>query len=107
TNPNRRKFSSLMFLEPGEPRRVLAKKLQYLFLLALRIAVLALLALVFAQPARLESPAGAADGDSRLHVLVTDASASMAHESRWERALDAARRAPQGIGPCDRVQGRA
>ncbi|MFS8608281.1 MAG: BatA domain-containing protein [Gammaproteobacteria bacterium] len=104
TNPNRRKFSSLMFLEPGEPRRVLAKKLQYLFLLALRIAVLALLALVFAQPARLESPAEATDGDSRLHVLVIDASASMAHESRWERALDAARRVLDGIRAGDRVQ---
>ncbi len=47
-NPNKQKFSSLMFLEPGEPRRVLAKKVQYLLLLALRIGVLALLALAFA-----------------------------------------------------------
>ncbi len=44
-NPNKQKFSSLMFLEPGEPRRVLAKKVQYLLLLALRIGVLVLLAL--------------------------------------------------------------
>ena len=36
-NPNKQRFSSLMFLEPGEPRRVLAKKVQYLLLLALRI----------------------------------------------------------------------
>ena len=49
-NPNKQKFSSSMFLEPGEPRRVLAKKLQYLLLLALRVAVLVLLALAFAQP---------------------------------------------------------
>ena len=46
-NPNKQKFSSLMFLEPGEPRRVLAKKVQYLLLLALRIGVLVLLALAF------------------------------------------------------------
>ena len=39
-NPNKQKFSSLMFLEPGEPRRVLAKKVQYLLLLALRIGPL-------------------------------------------------------------------
>ena len=50
-NPNRKPFSSLMFLEAGEPRRVLAKNLQYLLLLALRIGVLALLALAFSQPA--------------------------------------------------------
>src|SRR5690554_3080536 len=104
TNPNRRAFSSLMFLEPGEPRRVLAKKLQYLALLALRIAVLVLLALAFAQPARLESPADAASGDSRLHVLVLDASASMAHEARWERALDTARTVLDGGRPGDLVQ---
>ena len=36
-NPNKQRFSSLMFLEPGEPRRVLAKNVQYLLLLALRI----------------------------------------------------------------------
>ena len=57
-NPNKQKFSSSMFLEPGEPRRVLAKKLQYLLLLALRVAVLVLLALAFAQPALLAQAAG-------------------------------------------------
>lgn len=104
TNPNRRAFSSLMFLEPGEPRRVLAKRLQYLLLLALRIAALVLLALVFAQPAWLESPADAAGGDSRLHVLVMDVSASMGHEARWERALDEAEDVLGGIGSGDLVQ---
>ena len=59
-NPNKQRFSSLMFLEPGEPRRVLAKKLQYLLLLALRIGVLALLALAFAQPAIWRAPQAAA-----------------------------------------------
>src|SRR5262245_57237194 len=59
-NPNKQKFSSSMFLEPGEPRRVLAKKLQYLLLLALRLAVLVLLALAFAQPALWRKPQAAA-----------------------------------------------
>jgi hypothetical protein len=89
-NPNRQRFSSLMFLEAGEPRRVLAKKLQYLLLLALRIAVLVLLALAFVQPAFWrQTPAATAD-DAALHVLVMDASASMAAAGRWDRALDAA-----------------
>ena len=75
-----------MFLEPGEPRRVLAKKLQYLLLLALRIGLLVLLALAFAQPALWRTPqAGDADG-ARLHVIVLDRSASMNYDDRWERA---------------------
>lgn len=105
TNPNRRVFSSLMFLEAGEPRRVLAKKLQYLLLLALRIAALALLALVFAQPAWFRSPeAAAAADDAELHVLVVDASASMSHEDRWERAQDAAEAVLDGLDSGDRVE---
>lgn len=104
TNPNRRAFSSLMFLEPGEPRRVLAKRLQYLLLLALRIAALVLLALVFAQPAWLETPAAAASDDTRLHVAVVDVSASMGHGGRWERAMDAAESVLTGAGRDDLVQ---
>ena len=66
-----------MFLEPGEPRRVLAKKLQYLLLLALRIAVLVLLALAFAQPALWRPPQAAGGDGARLHLIVLDRSASM------------------------------
>jgi hypothetical protein len=103
-NPNRQRFSSLMFLEPGEPRRVLAKKLQYLLLLALRIALLVLLALAFAQPALWRSPeAGGTDG-ARLHVVLLDGSASMGHGDRWERAQEAARDIIDGMGGDDRAQ---
>ena len=66
-NPNKQRFSSLMFLEPGEPRRVLAKKVQYLLLLALRIGVLALLALAFAEPALRRSPQAGEQNGARLH----------------------------------------
>ena len=89
-NPNRQRFSSLMLLEAGEPRRVLAKTLQYLLLLALRIAVLALLVLAFVQPTLWRPPAAAASGSARLHIIVLDTSASMAAGDRWDRALDAA-----------------
>src|SRR5690606_17889520 len=104
TNPNRRSFSSLMFLEPGEPHRVLSKKVQYWLLLALRIAFLVLLALVFAQPAWLRSPFAAAGEDARLHLLVVDASASMSHEDRWARAGDVAREVLDGAAAGDRAQ---
>jgi hypothetical protein len=89
-NPNRQPFSSVMFLEPGEPRRVLAKKLQYLLLLALRIGILLLLAFAFARPA-LQGPAQALLGETAsLQVVVMDVSASLGYGQRWDRAQDVA-----------------
>jgi len=89
-NPNKQPFSSAMFLEPGEPRRVLAKKLQYLLLLALRIGVLVLLALTFARPALQGAAQALIEGDARLHVIVVDVSTSMMHGDRAARAREAA-----------------
>ncbi len=85
-NPNRSKFSSLMFLEPGEPQRVLARKLQYLLLLALRIALLVLIALAFTQPTWWRTPAAASGDGARLHVILMDVSASMSYGDRFTRA---------------------
>lgn len=103
-NPNRKQYSSLMFLEAGEPRRVLAKNLQYLLLLALRIGVLALVALAFAQPALWREPGAVSGGTAQLHVIVLDASASMSWGDRWERAQDAALDVIGGLAPDDRAQ---
>lgn len=103
-NPNRQRFSSLMFLEAGEPRRVLAKKLQYLLLLALRIALLVLLVLAFVQPAFWREPQAASGDGARMHVIVLDASASMAAGDRWERAVDAAGDIVDSLAPDDRAQ---
>lgn len=90
-NPNKQAFSSLMFLEPGEPRRVLARNLQYLLLLALRIAFLVLLVLAFAGPTCFRVPAAASDSGARHHLIVLDASASLAYGNRWREARSAAR----------------
>jgi Aerotolerance regulator N-terminal/von Willebrand factor type A domain len=103
-NPNKQRFSSLMFLEPGEPRRVLAKNLQYLLLLALRIAVLVLLALAFAQPAIWRVPQAGDQGGARLHVIVLDGSASMAYGGRWQRARGIVNDILGGLGGDDRAQ---
>ncbi len=89
-NPNRKQFSSLMFLEAGEPQRVLAKNVQYLLLLALRIALLVLLVLAFIQPALWRTPPPAGEDGARMNVIVVDRSASMAAADRWDQALDAA-----------------
>ena len=81
-NPNRQPFSSVMFLEPGEPRRVLAKKLQYLLLLALRIGILMLVAFAFARPA-LQGAAQTILGETAsLQVIVMDVSASLGYGRR-------------------------
>src|SRR6187401_1484987 len=103
-NPNKQKFSSSMFLEPGEPRRVLAKKVQYLLLLALRILVLALLALAFAQPAIWRSPQAASGDGARLHVIVLDTSGSMGYGDRFESARAAAGDVIDALGAGDRGQ---
>jgi hypothetical protein len=104
-NPNKQKFSSLMFLEPGEPRRVLAKKVQYLLLLALRIGVLVLLALAFTEPAIWRTPAAGGDADgARLHLIVLDGSASMSYGDRWNRARAAANDVLDELGAEDRGQ---
>jgi hypothetical protein len=103
-NPNKQRFSSLMFLEPGEPRRVLAKKLQYLLLLALRIGVLVLLAFAFAQPAIWRVPQAGDQGGARLHVIALDASASMGYGDRWQRARSAVNDILGSLGGDDRAQ---
>ena len=103
-NPNKQRFSSLMFLEPGEPRRVLAKKVQYLLLLALRIGVLVLLVLAFTEPAIWRTPqAGNTDG-ARLHLIVLDGSASMGYDDRWDRARAAANDVLDSMSGDDRGQ---
>jgi hypothetical protein len=105
TNPNKQKFSSLMFLEPGEPRRVLAKQVQYLLLLALRIGVLVLLALAFTEPAIWRTPQAAGDADgARQHLIVLDGSASMSYDDRWDRARAAANDVLGDMSGEDRAQ---
>lgn len=89
-NPNRKPFSSVMFLEAGEPQRVLARTIRYLLLLAFRIGILAALVLAFMQPAFWRDPAAGAVGGQRLHVVVVDTSASMGAGDRWDEAQDTA-----------------
>lgn len=103
-NPNRQPFSSVMFLEPGEPRRVLARRLQYWLLLALRIAVIALAALAFAGPELATTRTGTAGDTAELHVLVIDGSASMSLGSRWARMREAALEVIDGLGAADQAE---
>src|SRR6202790_4081250 len=75
-----RPFSSLMFFEPRTQSAIRHRRLRYLLLMSLRIALLALLALAFANPF-INRLAARGPGD-RLVLLVIDTSFSMRAGSR-------------------------
>jgi Aerotolerance regulator N-terminal len=99
--PERQPFSSAMLLKMSEQRIHLRRRLRYLTLLALRIALFALLALAFSQPLWQRSESVAAAGDSREHLIVIDTSLSMGQGDRAARALAEARRIIDGLGEGD------
>jgi hypothetical protein len=78
------KFSSLMFFERRTETSVRQRRLRYLALLALRVLLLALLVLAFANPFLRRQPAAVAGG--KLEVLAIDRSFSMRAENRLARA---------------------
>jgi hypothetical protein len=82
-------FSSLMFFERRTQSTVQPRRLRYLALLLLRIAVLTLLALAFAKPFINEQVLTAAR--KTLAVIAVDRSFSMRHAGRMERAKNEAR----------------
>jgi hypothetical protein len=97
-------FPSLMFVRPAPVRLIRRQRLRHVGLLALRMAVVVLMALAFARPwlAR-GTPAAGAAGGARERVVVLDRSYSMGYGDRWERARAAAREALSDLGPGDRA----
>jgi hypothetical protein len=79
-----RPFSSLMFFEPRTQSSIKHRRLRYLLLLSLRVALLALLALAFANPF-ITRPAARTPG-GRLVLLVLDDSFSMRVGTRMNDA---------------------
>jgi hypothetical protein len=97
-------FSSLMFFERRTQSSIKHRRLQYLLLLALRAAVLALLALAFARPF-LESRSGVwAAGGRKLMVLAIDQSFSMRQGNRLERAKREAMQVASELRPEDKLE---
>src|SRR5271154_695695 len=95
-------FRSLMFFERRTQSSIKHRRLQYLLLLALRAAVLALLALAFARPF-LRSHSGAwASGGPRLTVRGIDNSVSMRQGGRLERARREALQVASKLRPQDK-----
>jgi hypothetical protein len=95
-------FSSLMFFERRTQSSIKHRRLRYLLLLALRLAVLFLLVLAFANPFISRSLMGRA-GDKLVLVAVDD-SFSMRAGTRLQDARVEAQRIVDARGPADRVQ---
>lgn len=103
-NPIRLPFSSLMFFEKRQQRTFLEKRFRYLLLLAMRLALLLLAALIFAKPVW-ERPPTASVGDiPKLQLIAIDTSLSMQHGDRRQLASDAANAIIADLPPQDRAQ---
>lgn len=102
TTPERRVFSSLMFLQPSPPRLARRHRLEHLVLLLLRCAALALLGLAFARPyfssPRVVEPL---NSQPRRTLILVDTSASMRREGVWAAAKDAVQRRLREAAPAD------
>ena len=95
-------FSSLMFFEPRTQSSIRHRRLRYLLLLALRLALLALLVFAFADPF-INRPA-ASVMPNKLLVLVIDNSFSMRAGSRLADAKREARAVLASRPPTERAQ---
>lgn len=98
-----RPFSSLMFFERRTQSSIKHRRLRYLLLWALRMAVLGLLALAFANPF-IRTRAAVADRAARLTVLAVDQSFSMRQGDRMSRARQEAAAMLSRLGADERVQ---
>ncbi len=103
-NPVRLPFASLMFFEKRTESRFLERRLRYLLLLALRLALIALAVLAFAKPVWERPPAAALGDIPALHLIVLDTSASMGYAGRWDAALAEARAIINGLDGEDQAQ---
>lgn len=98
----RQPFASLMLIEAGEVRRSREHNLRYWLLLALRVLLLALLAVAFAGPLLpLPQQAGATKANT-LHVIALDTSLSMRQGTRWDDARARAESLLAGLSGGDR-----
>src|SRR6202167_1716473 len=96
-------FSSLMFFERRTQSSIKHRRWQYLLLLALRAAVIALLAFAFARPF-LHSRLAALAGGPKLTVLAIDNSFSMRDGDRLARAKREAADVAAKLGERDKLQ---
>lgn len=97
------KFSSLMFFERSTTASVRQRRLDYLPLLALRLALLAFIVFAFSRPFVQTSAAAAGQG-AKTVLVVLDESASMAFGDRIDRAKSGALEVLRGRAARDKAQ---
>jgi hypothetical protein len=102
-NPKRMQIASAMLLDQSERRLHVQKKLRFLLLLALRIALLVLLALAFAQPLWKLAGRSVPGGNARLHLILLDTSLSMSVQGHMDAARAEAERIIADLGVGDRA----
>ncbi|MGI9202907.1 MAG: BatA domain-containing protein [Woeseiaceae bacterium] len=89
----RKAFSSAMLLETAKQQVHVRRKLKFFVLLALRVALLALLAAAFAKPFFTVAPDSVMATAAGTRLIVVDTSASMGREGVFSQAQGEARRA--------------
>lgn len=94
-------FASLMLLEQSQIQQSREHTLKYWLLLALRILLLFLLALTFAQPLLPWSTPPLQAQDRKLHVIVMDTSLSMQQGDHWQKAVEKAQGLIAAMKPAD------
>src|ERR1700691_584924 len=95
-------FSSLMFFERRTQSSIKHRRLRYLLLLSLRVALLLLIALAFANP--FIERAGGATGGRKMLVIAVDNSFSMRYDDHLARAKQQAMSALSQLNPGERGQ---
>jgi hypothetical protein len=88
---DRKPFSSAMLLETTDERIHVQKKLKYLALLALRVALLVFIALAFAKPLWTNPESLPGPDPEGTHLVLVDTSASMHRDGVFESAIQQAR----------------
>ncbi len=96
---DRQSFSSAMLLETTEERVHLQKKLKYLVLLALRIALLLMIALAFAKPFLNRPPTSLTAGAAGTHLILVDTSVSMSRAGVFDQAIAVASQTVDDVPP--------
>ena len=95
-------FSSLMFFERRTQSSIKHRRLRYLLLLSLRVALLLLISLAFANP--FVSRTGAAAGGRKMLVIAVDNSFSMRYDDHLARAKQQAMSAVSQLNSGERGQ---
>ena len=87
---DRKPFASAMLLETTEQQVHVQKKLKYLLLLALRVALLLMIAAVFSRPLWTRPDALPGPGPEGTHLLLVDTSASMGRDGVFDQSISQA-----------------